>query len=106
MKELSKAEEMVLLAIWRLGENAYGVPVRAEIKKTTRKNYTYGTLYGLLRQLAHKGYVEKHKGDPLPRKGGRGRTYFRLTVSGIRALKDSWDLHKRMWKDMHKYSFD
>jgi DNA-binding PadR family transcriptional regulator len=104
--ELSKAEEMVLLAIWRLGEDAYGVSVRRQIRKDTGKDYTYGTLYGLLRQMDHKGFVRKVKGDPLPRKGGRSRTYFMLTPLGVRALKDAITLHRRVWKDISEYSLD
>jgi DNA-binding PadR family transcriptional regulator len=82
MVVISKAEEMVLLAIWRLGDEAYGVSVRRQIRKDTRKDYTYGTLYGLLRQMGHKGYIRKIKGEPLPKKGGRSKTYFKLTPAG------------------------
>ena len=106
MIEISKAEEMVLLAIWRLKNEAYGVSVRRQIRKDTGKDYTYGTLYGLLRQMDHKGYVRKIAGDPLPKKGGRGKTYFKLTPAGIRALKDAIALHKRMWNDINEYSLD
>jgi len=106
MKEISKAEEMVLLAIWRLGNDAYGVSVRRQIRKDTGKDYTYGTLYGLLRQMGRKGYIQKIKGEPLPKKGGRGKTYFKLTPEGIRALKDAIALHKRMWKDISEFSLD
>ena len=106
MKELSKAEEMVLLAIWRLGNEAYGVTIRRQIRKDTGKDYTYGTLYGLLRQMEHKGYIKKFKTEPLPKKGGRSKTYFKLTAAGIRALKDAIALHKRLWKDISEISFD
>lgn len=105
MKELSKAEEMVLLAIWRLEDTAYGVTIRRQIRKDTGKNYTYGTLYGLLRQMDHKGYIKKFKTEPLPKKGGRSKTYFRLTPAGVRALKEAILLHKRLWKDISEISF-
>ena len=59
MKEISRAEEMVLLAIWRLADESYGVTIRKQIRKDTGKDYTYGTLYGLLRQMDHKGFVKK-----------------------------------------------
>jgi DNA-binding PadR family transcriptional regulator len=106
MKVISKAEEMVLLTIWRLGIDAYGVSVRRQIRKDTGKDYTYGTLYGLLRQMDRKGYIQKIKGEPLPKKGGRSKTYFKLTPAGIRALKDAIALHKRMWKDVNEFSLD
>jgi PadR family transcriptional regulator PadR len=104
MDAISRAEEMVLLAIWRLEEAAYGVSIRRQIQKDTGKDYTYGTLYGLLRQMDHKGFIQKNKGDPIPKKGGRSRTYFKLTPAGIKALKDTIELHKRMWKDINGFS--
>ena len=104
--ELSKAEEAVLLAIWRLEREAYGVSIRRRIKKDLGKDYTYGTLYGLLRQLAFKGLVEKRLGPPTPEKGGRGKTYFDLTRDGIKALKDSIARHRRLWGDLGEWSFD
>ena len=106
MKAISKAEEMVLLAIWRLADKAYGVSIRRQIRKDTGKDYTYGTLYGLLRQMHHKGYIQKTKGKSLPKKGGRGKTYFKLTPSGIRALKDAIALHKRVWQDINEFSLE
>lgn len=106
MKEISKAEEMVLLAIWRLNNDAYGVTIRRQIRKDTGKDYTYGTLYGLLRQLGRKGYIEKLRGEPLPKKGGRSKTYFTLTHEGVEALKDAIALHRRMWKDVNEITLD
>ena len=106
MKEISKAEEMVLLAIWRLADEAYGVSIRRQICKDAGKDYTYGTLYGLLRQMDHKGYIQKTRGKPLPKKGGRSKTYFKLTSAGIRALKDAIALHRRVWKDINEFSLD
>lgn len=106
MNEISKAEEMVLLAILRLGDEAYGVSIRKQIRKSTKKDYTYGTLYGLLRQMERKGYLRKIKGEPLPKKGGRSKSYFRLTSVGIRSLKDAMELHERLWKDVDALSFE
>ena len=106
MDYLSKAEEMVLLAIWRLKDKAYGVSIRRQILKDTGKDYTYGTLYGLLRQLAHKDYVGMIKGDPTPEKGGRSKTFFRITPEGVQAIKDALKLHQRLWKDTDEFSFD
>lgn len=106
MEALSKAEEMVMLAIWGLKAKAYGVSIRRQILRDTGKDYTYGTLYGLLRQLVYKNYVEKIKGKPTPEKGGRGKTFLRLTPAGIQALKDSLKLHRRVWRDINESSFE
>lgn len=104
MKEISKAEEMVLLAVWRLGDRAYGVTIRSQVLKDAGKDYTYGTLYGLLRQMDRKGYVRKAKAEPLPKKGGRSKAYFKITPSGIRALKEAFELHHRIWKNIDELS--
>ena len=95
-----------MLAVWRLGDFAYGISIRKQIKIDVDKDYTYGTLYGLLRQLAYKGYVERAKATPTPEKGGRGKTFFKLSPDGIKALKESIALHKRIWKDLREWSFD
>lgn len=106
MKELSKAEERILLAILRLGDEAYGVSIRKRINKDAGKDYTYGTLYGLLRQMDQKGYIRKSKGEPLPKKGGRRKSFFKLTPAGSRALKEAAELHKRIWKNISELSFE
>ena len=106
MNELSKAEEMILLAVWRLGKNAYGVSIRRHIIEVTGKDYTYGTLYGLLRQLAFKGFVRKRLGDSTPEKGGRRKTFFDVTLEGVLELKKAIALHRQVWKDLDEYSFD
>jgi len=106
MREISKAEEMVLVTIMRLGDEAYGVSIRRQIRKDTGKDYTYGTLYGLLRQMDQKGYIRKTKGEPLPKKGGRRKSYFKLTPVGARALKEAAELHRRIWKDFSALSWE
>jgi len=106
MQELSKAEEIVLLAIWRVGQNAYGVTVRQQIERDSGKDYTYGTLYGLLRQLAFKGFIRKRLGDPTPKKGGRRKTYFDLTPEGKQALKEAIQYHRRVLKDLDEWFLD
>lgn len=106
MKDLSKAEEMIMLAIWRLKENAYGVTVRKQILKVAGKDYTYGTLYGLLEQLVRKEYVERIKGDPTPERGGRSKTFYKLTPNGVQALKNAMEVHQSVWNGISEFSFD
>ncbi len=106
MKELTKAEEILLIAIWRLKENAYGVAIRKEVTEKAKKTYTYGTLYGLLDQLVLKEYVTKTMGDPTPERGGRRKTYYLLSSMGIEALKHSFDVQKSVWDGITDVSFD
>lgn len=106
MKNLSKAEEMVLLAIWRLRDNAYGVKIRKKIFETSGKDYTYGTLYGLLDQLVVKEYVKKIKGEPTKQRGGKSKTFYELTPAAIQALKDAIKTHEQVWQGIDEFSFD
>ncbi len=106
MKELTKAEEILLLTIWRLKKDAYGVPIKQRIKDLTGKDYAYGTLYGLLEQLDKKGYVTKKAGEPTPERGGRSKTYYRLSITGIEALKYSMELHRVIWDGVSDITFD
>ncbi|MCK5148667.1 helix-turn-helix transcriptional regulator [bacterium] len=106
MQELSKAEEITLLAVWRAGENAYGVSIRDQILNDTGKEYTYGTLYGFLRQLASKGLVQKRMGEVTPEKGGRRKAYFDLTDTGRSTLKEAIRFHRQVWKDLDELSLD
>lgn len=106
MNLLSKAEEMILLTIYRLEDDAYGVTIRQHILETADKDYTYGTLYGLLEQLVRKDYVVRVKGEPTPERGGRGKTYYRLTKIGVEALKHSQQMHQRVWHGINDLKFE
>ena len=97
MKELTKAEETLLLAILRLKDNAYGVAIKQHIKKTTGKSLPYGTLYFILEQLTKKGYVKRFTGESKPERGGRSRIYYTLTSAGDKALKHAFKIQKKIW---------
>ncbi|MFC1725002.1 PadR family transcriptional regulator [candidate division KSB1 bacterium] len=106
MKELTKAEELILVTIWRLGENAYGVPIKRKIKETTGKDFAYGTLYFLLDQLTGKEFVNRIKGDPTPERGGRGKTFYELTPEGMDALKSSVEMHQKVFNGIETVIFE
>ena len=106
MKELTKAEELILLTIQRLEDNAYGVAIKRKIQETTGKALKYGTLYFLLDQLTVKEYVYRIKGDPTPERGGRSKTYYKLTGEGIDALKESFEMQRKVWSGFEDLSFE
>jgi len=97
MRALTVPEEILLTAIFRLEDNAYGVTVRKKIEEVTGKDIGYGTLYNILAQLVRKGYAVKTTGSPTPERGGRSKIYYRLTKPGIRALENARHLHHRIW---------
>jgi PadR family transcriptional regulator, regulatory protein PadR len=90
-------EQVVLLAVLRLGEGAYGVPIRAEIEARTGRTLTVGALYRTLDRLEEKGYVDSRFGDPTPERGGRSKRYFKVRPAGLRALRASRDALAAMW---------
>ena len=80
-------EQMVLLAVLRLGAEAYAVPVRAEIEARAGRAVARGALYTALERLEAKGLVRSKAGDPLPERGGRARRYFTVSPRGLAVLR-------------------
>ena len=86
---LGSLEQIVLLALVRLGEDAYGVTVRMEIEKRTGRSLSIGAIYATLARLEAKGYVSSQTGEPTAERGGRAKRHFRVEAAGLRALRAS-----------------
>ena len=95
---LGEFEQIVLLAVLRLGDDAYGVPIRQEIEKRAGRRVTVGALYATLDRLEAKGFVHSWFADPTPQRGGRSKRYFKLTAAGERALTESKAMLDSMWR--------
>jgi PadR family transcriptional regulator PadR len=106
MKELTVSEEIILTAVLRLDNNAYGVAIRKKVAEVTQKEFIYGTLYNLLDQLVRKGYVRKSRGAPTPERGGRSKIYYALTPSGVEALQKAHSLHRKIWEGLPDLAAD
>lgn len=83
---LGEFEHMILLALLRLEERAYGVSVRQEIESRTNREVSIGAVYATLDRLEGKGYVKSRRGDPTPERGGRSKRFFRVTAKGVSAV--------------------
>lgn len=83
---LGDLEQLVLLALLRLGDDAFGVSVQHEISARTQRDVSLGAIYTTLARLEQKGYVSTRIGDPTPVRGGRRKKYYRLGASGRRVL--------------------
>ena len=90
-------EQLVLLALLRLGNDAYGMEVRGEIEKRTGKEVSYGAVYTTLDRLERKGLVTYRVGETTAERGGRAKTYFSVLPAGVDALRDSRDALTVMW---------
>ena len=90
---LGEFEHIVVLALLRLEDRAYGVTVRQEIEFRTRREVSIGAVYATLARLETKGFVRSFRGDPTPERGGRSKRFFRVTASGVEAVsRTQWAL--------------
>lgn len=83
---LGEFEQVVLLAILRLGEEAYGVTIREEIAAKTGRDPSPGALYTTLARLEEKGMIRSRMGEPTPDRGGRAKRFVKLTAAGLHAV--------------------
>lgn len=95
-EQLGEFEQIVLLAILRLGEDAYGTSIRAEIHKCTGRAGTPGAMYTTLDRLEAKSMVTSRMGDPTPERGGRAKRYFTVTRSGEAAVARAQRAYQRL----------
>jgi DNA-binding PadR family transcriptional regulator len=95
---LGDFEQLVLLALVRLSDNAYGVTIRGEIESCTGRSPSIGAVYATLDRLQAKGHVSSRLADPTAQRGGRAKRYFRMERSGIEALKASQTALRNMWQ--------
>ena len=86
---LGEFEKLVLLALLRLGPEAYGAQVLEELEARADVSTSSGALYVALRRLERRGLVSSRFGDPTPERGGRAKRYFKVEAPAIRALRAS-----------------
>ena len=91
---------MVLLAILRLENNAYGMTIRQDIETRTDRSVTIGAVYAALERLSAKGYLKSAKSGPEPIRGGRSKRTYRMTSAGEKALAHSRSMMARMAEDL------
>ena len=94
---LGEMELMVLLAVVRLGDEAYGVPIAKELLSLASREVSAGSIYAALDRLERKRFVSSALGDPTPERGGRAKRYFRVTPNGVRAIKLTRSALTNLW---------
>ena len=97
---LGEFELLVLLAVLRLGQDAYGVTIRDELQRETARDLTLGAIYKTLGRLERKGYLNVRIGDPTPERGGRRKKLYMLQPLGVRALKQSMAALRRLTRGL------
>lgn len=94
---LGALELTILLAVARLGDDAYGLSVRRDVSARTGRDYSVGAIYTTLERLEVKGFVASRTTDPTPTRGGRSRRQFKLTAAGQRAIRQAERVARSVW---------
>src|ERR687888_2803961 len=96
-RHLTDFELMIMLAILRLGEDAYGVPIAREIEETGKRRVLVAAIYTALARLEDNGLVTSSYGDPTPERGGRAKRFFKVTAKGLKAVKETQRAFTALW---------
>jgi PadR family transcriptional regulator, regulatory protein PadR len=99
---LGRHELMVMLAVLRLGREAYGVPSASEIARKTRREMLQGSVYAVLERLESKGLVMSRLGEATSQRGGRAKRYFALTAEGVREVRETQSALEALWQGVPK----
>ena len=102
---LSRNEELVLLAVWRLQRDAYGAAIHEYLIDATGDKWSIAGVYNPLNRMARAGLIRTQVGPPTPERGGRSKRYFRLTKKGLAALTAQREVTERMWRGLPELSF-
>ena len=97
MNVISRTEEMLLLVVCRLQEEAFGIHIRKEVEAITGKRYSVGGIYVPLDRLVRKGLLITEEGKPTPERLGRPRRLYKISPDGLAALREARALHETLW---------
>jgi PadR family transcriptional regulator, regulatory protein PadR len=93
---LGELEQIVMLATLRVGDDAYGVTIQDAIHKATGRDLTFGTIHKTLVRLEAKGMVVSRMGESEPVRGGRAKRFYKVSPAGLKALRASISVVKRL----------
>ncbi|MCJ7581457.1 MAG: PadR family transcriptional regulator [Candidatus Aminicenantes bacterium] len=97
MRLISRLEEIILLSIWRLQDNAYGITILEEVKEATGKTWMTGSIYASLGRLLKQGLLVSAEGEPSAERGGRRKIFYRLSHEGQQALMAVKRVNDFLW---------
>ena len=103
---LGEFEEIVLLTVGVLYDEAYGVAIKGEIEKRLKRKVSVGALQSALHRMEKKGYLESRTGDPENKRGGRPKRFFKITALGKKALQQSRDVRTELWDAIPKVALE
>jgi PadR family transcriptional regulator, regulatory protein PadR len=95
---VSDFEAMVLLAVIRAGDDAYGVPIGRDLERATGRTIALAAVYAALQRLERRGFVASRKTEPTPVRGGRAKRVFHVTAEGLAAARELARTFRQLWK--------
>ena len=101
---ISNFELMVMLALIKLGDEAYGVLISEDIAEQSGHDVALGSVYAALERLEDRRLVTSSVGEPTPERGGRAKKYFKVTAKGIEVVRETQQTLTRMWKGLKPLS--
>ncbi len=106
MKSMTRQEELILLAVFQLKENAYLVTIREYLMNVTGKNLSIGAVYVPLNRLKKLGYLNMRVGEPNAKRGPNEIQYYDLSYFGLEALKEIQRVNERLWDGFSKFALN
>ncbi len=100
MKFISRSEEFILLSVWKLKNNAYGVTIRETMKELSGETWAFGAIFVMLDRMAKKGLLKSHMSKPTSLRGGRSKRIFNLTEAGKESLLKVKKVQETVWSDI------
>lgn len=99
---LGEFEELLLLAVYALGDDTYGVPVQQHVERATRRNVSMGAVYAALDRLERKGFVRSLTGEATAVRGGKRKRHFSITTEGRQVLRDVRSVREQLWRTIEE----
>ncbi len=105
MKLLTRSEEYILLAVWKLQDEAYSIPIQQKLTEITDKEWSLGGIYMPLERLEKRGYLSSSLSDSTPERGGRHKRIYSLTRDGKAALRHIYEVQQNIWSGVPQLMF-
>ncbi len=102
---LTRTEELLLLAVWRLQQDAYGLAIGRQVSDLLGKKVSVGAVYIPLERMARKGLLATWESEPTAQRGGRRKRFYKLTPSGLAALNAVKKIHDEAWSGLPGLAF-
>ncbi len=97
---LGELEEIILLIVASLHDNAYGILIQEEVESQCDRKISISSVHNVLHRLAEKGFLSSSYSDPTPERGGKRKLIFTLTASGKKAMEEAKSLRDKLWSNI------